>query len=892
MEKGIIHFTPDQTIDSFENIEWNIGDSYEIEFFEGKQTKVYLFDANSDIEEYVNIMQSDPIIFTDFEYVPPNFKAPPICLFSFCCSSGVYIFKQTESEPNKQLKDFLMNQRGITFVGKKIRDIFNRLKQLFGKNFYFNYNDIILNRLPNNKLSFYDIILKYYGEPKINFSKSSFFNWSKQILSMKQVMSSAFDVFALSLCYPNLPPEPKKSNNSFKEIEISHKGNLQFISIPENIKNKPFKIGESYKIKFYSDSFTPVYLLDANSNLGKYIKMMTSDPIIYVDFEHVPKAACTKGNKPTISLFTFCCSSGVFIFRQIKEEPNDQLEEFLSKENGNKFVGYKISSYIGMLNELFGDNFLIDIENVSETRFKNIDISLSQIIKKYASAKPAFSFQDDKIRRTNWNRNNLSMEQVIYTSYVAYNLSRCYKNMPQIKRKNVSKSFGQIQFTSETPLSSFKKKNWLINQTAEIEFFPDTFTPVYLLNANTDLKKYIPIISKDPVIFIDFEYVPFKQQASPICLFQFCCSSGAFLFRQLKWTKNKTMRDFLSKENGLKFVGKGISGDLNRLRILFGKDFDMNIEDVEQTRLYPYEESVNFDQMVEKFAGEPTAQFKDKKISCSNWNAENLEMIQVIYSAFDVVALYNCYPNFRPSRCISYQPPNEDDCEPQGDLKERLIQYSISEEICDKNDFDDDEKIDAFWDSNSELVTEMLNLNLKLLQDVILNGMCITVGHKFKCKKCQKSRKYLFFKQLMDHCKKCHSNQNEDDEEEEKEELDLKTLFLHYLNNSGRIVIEARSCFLCMKKFKKAEKLCDHCWNKHYQLLGELTLQQKTTKEEEGENDSDDDYDENNINDDDDDENNSDNENNDNNNNNDDDDDENNSDNENNDNIDDDDDDF
>ena len=46
-------------------------------------------------------MQSDPIIFTDFEYVPPNFKAPPICLFSFCCSSGVYIFKQTESEPNK-----------------------------------------------------------------------------------------------------------------------------------------------------------------------------------------------------------------------------------------------------------------------------------------------------------------------------------------------------------------------------------------------------------------------------------------------------------------------------------------------------------------------------------------------------------------------------------------------------------------------------------------------------------------------------------------------------------------------------------------------------------------------------------------------------------------------
>ena len=34
MEKGIIHFSSVHTIDSFENIEWNFGDIYEIEFFD------------------------------------------------------------------------------------------------------------------------------------------------------------------------------------------------------------------------------------------------------------------------------------------------------------------------------------------------------------------------------------------------------------------------------------------------------------------------------------------------------------------------------------------------------------------------------------------------------------------------------------------------------------------------------------------------------------------------------------------------------------------------------------------------------------------------------------------------------------------------------------------
>lgn len=188
--------------------------------------------------------------------------------------------------------------------------------------------------------------------------------------------------------------------------------------------------------------------------------------------------------------------------------------------------------------------------------------------------------------------------------------------------------YGQIQFTEETTLSSFKNSMWNVGATAEIEFFPGTFSKVYLLDAVNDIEKFIPQISKDGVIFIDFEYVPLsRSNAAPVCLFQFCSSEGAFLFRQTERKTNEAMKKFLSKENGLRFVAKGISGDMARLHAFFGSNFEMNIEDVEQTRLKPYKESLNFEKMVESFAGKPSAQFKDKRISCSNWNARKLTKI-------------------------------------------------------------------------------------------------------------------------------------------------------------------------------------------------------------------------------------------------------------------------
>ena len=67
-----IHFSSNVTLDSFQNQSWNIGDSYNVEFFPGKLVPVFLFDTNSDLE-LLNKMSNDQIIFCNFEHTFPLF---------------------------------------------------------------------------------------------------------------------------------------------------------------------------------------------------------------------------------------------------------------------------------------------------------------------------------------------------------------------------------------------------------------------------------------------------------------------------------------------------------------------------------------------------------------------------------------------------------------------------------------------------------------------------------------------------------------------------------------------------------------------------------------------------------------------------------------------------
>ena len=77
-------------------------------------------------------------------------------------------------------------------------------------------------------------------------------------------------------------------------------------------------------------------------------------------------------------------------------------------------------------------------------------------------------------------------------------------------------------------------------------------------------------------------------------------------------------------------------------------NFNDIIEDIAKTRLAPYGYSENFVKMTKEFAGESCAEFKDSEMTMSNWAAEKLTIRQVLYAAFDVVAIFACYPNFKP----------------------------------------------------------------------------------------------------------------------------------------------------------------------------------------------------------------------------------------------------
>ncbi|OHT10769.1 hypothetical protein TRFO_19914 [Tritrichomonas foetus] len=197
---------------------------------------------------------------------------------------------------------------------------------------------------------------------------------------------------------------------------------------------------------------------------------------------------------------------------------------------------------------------------------------------------------------------------------------------------------------------------WEIGVQHFVEFFEGIKTKVILVDSYDDLTKYFEIMKKDDFLFIDFEYKP-STKSSPtnyISLYQICYSQGVVVIKQNTKKPSDQLRNFLSKESGNKFIGKGINGDLTKLKQTFGDDFSINLEDIEITRLAPKNESLNFDAMVLKYARKPAADFNDKKITLSNWAAPKLSIAQVVYASFDVVALFYCFPNFSPIRTIPF----------------------------------------------------------------------------------------------------------------------------------------------------------------------------------------------------------------------------------------------
>lgn len=197
----------------------------------------------------------------------------------------------------------------------------------------------------------------------------------------------------------------------------------------------------------------------------------------------------------------------------------------------------------------------------------------------------------------------------------------------------------EITFYQDDPkLEEYDSEEWALMEHHRVEFFPHKFFDVYLIS--TDIPNFPEFLGKidlkDP-ISLDLEW------DDELCLFQFCIKDQVLVIRHPPGPGNKILFNFLSNH---KFYAKGTTNDKKMLYRKFGCNFEHNIEDISRTRLVPYGYSENFMKMCLQFAGQPTAEFKDKKITLSQFSGPILTKRQVLYAAFDVVALCMSYPNF------------------------------------------------------------------------------------------------------------------------------------------------------------------------------------------------------------------------------------------------------
>lgn len=297
-----------------------------------------------------------------------------------------------------------------------------------------------------------------------------------------------------------------------------------------------------------------------------------------------------------------------------------------------------------------------------------------------------------------------------------------------------------IYFGENMPtLLDYGEIPWKLNEKYNIEFYPGFIISVLLISIeNPRLKDHLEDISNgiEP-ISLDLEW------EEEICLFQFCTSKGCLIIRHPRGPGNLIIRSFFENHS---FYGKGNHNDIQKLNEKFGPDFTIDLEDIEQTRLIPNNYSTNFIKMSEQFAGKSTAVFKDKEMTFSNWEVETLSMRQVLYAAFDVVALLKCYPNFPPrtenskpikiknkgpkgKKCVNFDPilrrkypienPNSIDnsnklyCYILHNYKEKPNVYEIRNKIISVLNFDYDN--DSLFDYVSVLQNERSHENDVLL---------------------------------------------------------------------------------------------------------------------------------------------------------------------------------
>ncbi|OHT10770.1 hypothetical protein TRFO_19915 [Tritrichomonas foetus] len=92
----------------------------------------------------------------------------------------------------------------------------------------------------------------------------------------------------------------------------------------------------------------------------------------------------------------------------------------------------------------------------------------------------------------------------------------------------------------------------------------------------------------------------------------------------------------------------------------------------------------------------------------------------------------------------------------------------------------------------------------------------VRLGGKFYCKRCKEGR-FVSFASFW-----AHASAHKLTEKPNKDDLpSMKTLFLQYLQNSGRVSVCEKLCVLCNSTFESEELLENHCWSSHSEILCE-----------------------------------------------------------------------
>ena len=194
-------------------------------------------------------------------------------------------------------------------------------------------------------------------------------------------------------------------------------------------------------------------------------------------------------------------------------------------------------------------------------------------------------------------------------------------------------------------LKSLKGKNVRFGQTIHIQFFQNTgLTPVTYINSDhKDLPEFIEnLIDNEEYIVLDLACDDdiYYESINPIAFFTIATSKGVLIIRN-SGNNSPIMRTFLTTHT---FYMKNVSSNSGKLINYLSQTFSsLKIIDVETAQfmapLKLKKRHRNFETMVERCAGKPTASFKRRELH-NLQSVSVLDVQQICRVAIDPIGLY------------------------------------------------------------------------------------------------------------------------------------------------------------------------------------------------------------------------------------------------------------